>query len=132
MTKIYAIERGSYSDYQVVGVFSTRENAQTVVDYMTANGRSYDDDAEITEWDLDPSVDGIHQGLFLFHVIMNMDTGDVVMVDKSSSPVCEYEDHVMNGAAGVNYNGHCWATDEKHAIKIINERRAQRIAMGEP
>ncbi len=130
MTKVYAIEQGSYSDYRVVGVFSTRENAQTVVDYMKANGRSYDDDAEIAEWDLDPSVDGIRQGLFNFHVIMKMDTGDTVMVDKSSNPVDNYGDCVMNGVAGVNYNGHCWATDENHAIKIINERRIMRIAAG--
>ena len=49
---IWVIERGSYSDYRVLGVFSTKANAERVLAMIEPD----DDPPSITEWPLDPAV----------------------------------------------------------------------------
>ena len=54
MTTIYVVTQGDYSDYSIVGVFSSKEEAQKVVELE--NNDSYDD-AKIEEYELDdPSL----------------------------------------------------------------------------
>ncbi len=132
MTKIFIIEQGSYSDYRVVGIFSTREKAEVVLNYMKSHEKSYSDEAEIDEREIDPSIDAINQGLVHYVVTMNLETGDVIHIESISDPIIEQEDCVWDRLPSLvaRYHGHCWAEDEKHAIKIINERRVQRIAQG--
>ena len=67
---IWVIERGEYSDYQstwlrhyyrVVGVFSSRENAERALAEIYGSdpwGRP-----EISEWPLDPGIDALNEGL---------------------------------------------------------------------
>lgn len=49
--KVYVITQGSYSDYHIVGVKLTREEAERVV--VHANDEDYYDYAEIEEYDTD-------------------------------------------------------------------------------
>lgn len=127
---VWVIEAGEYSDYQVVGVFSTRENAELV-----ASAIGY---GSIAEWDLDPGVDGLRQGHPRFRVLMLRD-GSVESVEvqegwnaetfyvwpRSREPI--YAGKGIPDAL----NAWVWARDEKHAVKIVNEKRAQMIANGE-
>ena len=54
MTTIYVVTQGNYSDYSIVGVFSSKEEAQRVVELE--NNNSWDD-AKIEEYELnDPSL----------------------------------------------------------------------------
>jgi hypothetical protein len=63
MASVFVIEQGSYSDYHVVGVFSTRENAETVLAALKAATESYYDTPGIAEWPLDPAIDALRAGL---------------------------------------------------------------------
>lgn len=63
--KVWVIEDGEYSDYHVVGVFSSRENAELV--------RSKLKSGDIEEWDLDPAVDKLNAGMEKFYVHMLRD-----------------------------------------------------------
>jgi len=65
---IFVIESGEYSDYRVVGIYSTRENAQKALAIMLTEEYS-PDDAEISEWPLDQ----INQGLSPWQVRMRID-----------------------------------------------------------
>lgn len=55
MKTVWVIEQGSYSDYRVVGVFSSEANAKFIADAINV-AESYDK-ATIAEWSLDPAVD---------------------------------------------------------------------------
>jgi hypothetical protein len=50
MSKAYLVTSGDYSDYRIVGVFSTREAAEACIDRQAEYGS---DNNDIEEWDLD-------------------------------------------------------------------------------
>jgi len=127
MKSIWVIEQGSYSDYRVVGVFSTKESAEKFMGLM-------DDGYEtpsIDEWPLDPMVDEINKGLLPFALSMDID-GNTKYVRKAEGYnmidglyVCEraqWHDDAVHGT--------CWATDEQHAVKIANEFRTGQLISG--
>jgi len=133
MKTIWAIESGSYSNYHIVGVFSTREGAQLVLDFIK------DSEAEIVEWELDPGVEGIRNGLQLFQVLMRRN-GDVESIQLLSNRYIEsgafvYRRSQAPACKGMNLedvmNAHIWGKDAEQAIKAANEKRVQFIATGE-
>ena len=138
MASVWVVETGEYSDYRVVGVFSSKENAQQIADTLHA---SYDE-ATVSEWPLDPAVLELRQGFTRFLVDMRVD-GTIERCDRS-------EPNAYNIAGSVSmwrrtqapaYRGNpdkpdvlqveTWARDEQHAIKITNEHRIRFIASGE-
>lgn len=129
---IFVLEEGEYSDYHIVGVFSTRENAELV-------RAALNNEPSIDEWPIDPSVDGLNKGYTPFNVLMLRD-GSVEMhrtvelssynlrnpyfVWKRSKAPC-FEPNTPDCL-----NMTVLARDEAHAIKIVNEKRARLIAEG--
>lgn len=124
MATVWVVEEGSYSDYRVVGVFSTKENAEKVASLIGGS---------VGEWPLDPHMDEINQGRFPFRVMMEK-SGDIVMVEQESwySFPINTEIRLEMGYKNIprRIAGIVFATDETHAIKIINEHRARFIAEG--
>lgn len=136
---VWVIEQGSYSDYRVVGVYSSAKNAQLVADRLNA-GERYGDDATVAKWPLDPAIAEINAGLSQWLVTMAYD-GTVEQVRPTTS-----SSYDLGGDLGVwqrtkapawkgqpisdAIHGTTWATDEQHAVKIANERRIQEIASG--
>ena len=43
MDNVYVVTHGSYSDYQIDGIFSTKEKAQEFIDYLV-NNKDYIED----------------------------------------------------------------------------------------
>ena len=118
-TTIYACESGEYSDYGVDALFTHREDAEL---YIKAHG------GEIRERTLDPDMTEYRKGLAPHWVIMQRDgtarTVDVVRFleqDRSN----HYESDTYPRDEWIFY---MWAKDEKHAVKIANERRTQLLA----
>jgi hypothetical protein len=144
MNTVWMIEDGEYSDYHVVGVFSSREKAKKICDII--NGPPDEDgylfkDATIRKVSLDPAIHELNEGLNIFHVCMDhsgniercslgkIDSYDVSgsglrVWERTKAPA--YRDKKVSDAI----NGSVWAKDKDHAIKITNEYRAQSIAMG--
>ena len=134
---IWVIEEGSYSDYDVVGVFSSKKNAEVVMKALS--GRDYGDGPAITEWQLDPDVEELNAGLTLWTVWMLRD-GTTERCEQ-----CHYYSPYGNGQLdiwrrstapayrkkGVQdcLSGSVWAKDAEHAIKIANEKRTELIAL---
>lgn len=133
MQTVWAVTDGEYSDFRVVGVFSTRERAE---DACVRYGNRH---ARVSQWPVDPGFDELNHGLKTYWVVMQRN-GDV-------TECCEYMGEPLD-ASGANVwpgeaydarwydwmNGllthHILARDETHAIKIANEKRAELIAMG--
>jgi|SRR6185503_5465278 len=131
-SKVWVIEKGEYSDYSVVGVFSTEENARRVAELTGGS---------VAEWPLDPNIAEINQGLqvYLVHMLKDgsveqckrlelnsyaLTTIGVTMWRRSQAPAFRGQDKPDLMQATV------WAKDEEHAIKITNEHRAEWIASG--
>ena len=139
MKSVWVIEQGSYSDYHVVGVFSSRENAEAIME--KAGGSLYD--AEIDQWELDPGVEALHKGLNKYSVWMlrNGDLESEIKRDEDPWRDSWADDlRIWRRTQAPMYQGKgipdvlqasVWAKDEKHAVKIVNERRTQAIASGE-
>lgn len=62
--KVYVLTQGEYSDYHIIGVYSTKEKAQKLRDAMRTSGTFYDE-PQIEEYELDilnPSTGYIRVG----------------------------------------------------------------------
>lgn len=120
--KIYVATAGIYSDYHVVGVFSSearlRESLPDVEKYNC-------DEYEIDE------MTAIPKGMKAFRVHLKKN-GDVLYPVASG----DYED-----VGFISFRNKTWhggehvvaeviAIDEQHAVKIVNEMRIQRLASG--
>ena len=127
--KIYIISSGSYSDYSVWGVCSTKELAEKTIDVL--NKMKYSDEYEIEEYELD-IINKIPPGYEPWEVHMDKD-GNV------KKYLCHVE---LNENQGFNRPRFYMPIDRnemmemvviarnlEHAVKIVNEKRAQFIAM---
>ena len=136
---IWVVEQGNYSDYRVVGVFSTKENAQLVADAINKDTAAYDK-AEVDEWPLDPAVDELNKGMRLHRVVMRKD-GTVEQCDAQDSITYSSindEVRMWYRTRATAYRNEpnvedalmatVWATDDTHAVKIVNEHRTRFIA----
>ena len=119
VNEVYVVSSGTYSDYGIVGIFDDFELAQK------ANASTCEAN-EIETYPINPDADKYRQGLWPFFVEMKKN-GDVVDVGKEkrdSNYIADWGspgEHIFRAAI--------WARDEKHAIKIANERRGYILAM---
>lgn len=142
---IYAVSSGSYSDYRINALFSTRENAQAFIDAIQGQGREYPEDFNsIEEYELDPpTADLLKRGYSVWDVLMLRD-GTVERVDRSDNSLYSVQDaptyRIWGRTKAPAYKGTgtpdglqagVWAKSEKAAVKIVNEKRAEMIASGE-
>lgn len=142
MASVWVIEEGEYSDYHIVGVFSSYENALEVLEKLPQDHFYESANAEIVEWPLDPFLDALHSGLkpFYVHMLQNGDVDEVKeekidsdIEDPIACPLREF----INGSGEIktwpaSIYGTILAKDEKHAIKIVNEYRIRILAEGWP
>ncbi len=140
MSKCYLLSVGSYSDYGVIAVFSTREDAEAV--------QVRHPDSEVEERELDPGIVHGRDGYYRFFVEMDRDTGDVYRDPYETYPDGDEQSTVVEsgrrppvGIPSGEWPPHrdwtptlkisCWARDISHAVKIASEHRARLIASGE-
>jgi hypothetical protein len=134
----WVIEQGEYSDYRVVGVFTSRENAERIAEKINGD-RTYDL-ATVDEWLLDPGIQALNQGHHRYHVLMLRD-GTTESVEREVSPwflsnlVSEFFIWSRSTAPAPHLpdalRASVWAGSDAHAVKVVNERRLQMIASGE-
>jgi hypothetical protein len=134
------VSSGDYSDYSVSGVFTSRERAEKWMD--ACGGKNFND---IKEMPLDEGLDEIERGLKLFGVEITK-SGDILKLTVGGFPSIVgpivswsswYYDFGGGGLKRIDYpeDQHratvwVWADDEKHAVKVANERRIAALAEG--
>lgn len=121
MKKVYLVSRGSYSDYSIVALFSSKEKAETFMAYHPKTG--YDSLNDLEEFELDGPTE-FPVGKLAFRVRFTRD-GEMEVAQTDPQYV---RDFVRPYGDGKTMCTECWAADEKAAAKIANERRAQVIA----
>lgn len=135
MKKVFAVSSGSYSDYRIDAIFTTRGKAKA---YMEAVPD--DDYNDIEEYELDPPVtDLIKRGysIWLVHMLIDGTTERVEQRELSSYYVSNLGHSIWRRSKAPAYKGTgtpdiltstVWAKDSEQAIKIVNEHRTQMIA----
>lgn len=121
MKTIYVLTEGDYSDYHIVGVYSTKElaeEAQTLYEH-----------SQIEEYDLD-DIPEHPPGMKAWFVrisdgkLDDIFTQQVSPFDEKVPREFEYEYHDGETA----YFVYCWAVDDKHAEKIALDKYYQHQA----
>jgi hypothetical protein len=137
MREVFAVTSGSYSDYHIVAMFSTKELAEEFIRLIP--DEEYNG---IEEYELNPPVsDLIKRGYSIWCILMlrNGDTELVERVEMCSWVVNDVDSRLWRRSASTAYNmkgkpdvlvSRVWAKTEKQAIKIVNEYRTQMIANG--
>lgn len=131
MKTIYVITHGDYSDYSIMGVFSTKEKAEEFVQDYNASPRLYNGEATIEEYYLD--------------WVETQEPNFCILMDVNGKLYEEATSREGWFASGPNdecygdtkcgpYKPDYWmfrmkAKSFEHAVKIANERRTQLIAM---
>ena len=122
MTTIYVVTEGEYSGYHIIGVFSE----ESIADRLAKRCGG-----DVEEYELDSLAQFIEMPIY--QVVMMRD-GTTAQVEQSRYFMVSHarlagvgQDMERRIALYVN----CFAKDEKHAVKIANEKRVQFIASGE-
>ena len=124
--KVYLVSEGCYSDFTIIGAFSTPEKAKDAADYFNAN-------EGIDEYEIDQDAKQRPVGMKAFSVTMDRE-GNVIKDEWSHNNVIyecsgsDADNNVVRPYGG--YRGmpthasfYVWARDEEHAVKIANEKR---------
>lgn len=128
--KVWLCSDGSYSDWHPTAIYSDEATAKRVTE-------AYGWDNAPDEYELDPEVpQEARAGMSFFSVLM-WDNGDVHYVSKTERDAFTVNGEFHNstnlsGRTGRQFFTYCWASDEQHAVKIANERRAQMLALESP
>jgi hypothetical protein len=127
VTTIYLVSDGEYSDYSVLGVYSTMEKAEYARKlYAATNG--------IDEIELDHIPP--HPPGELRWVVRILDDGEVKGVFQTTPdedeyhPVMSTREKYWGGEIKPGRVFQLWARDSAHAIKIATEKRREMLAMG--
>ena len=118
MKSIYILTEGDYSDYHIIGVYSSEElaqKAQFLYQY-----------SQIEEYSLD-IIPEHPPGMKAWSVVVSDESG-VNCYSMDPHDHIPYE-HYFKGGDG-NYTGlyHVWATDDDHACKIAQDQWYQHKA----
>jgi len=129
---VYIVTSGSYSDYQINGVFDSKEQAQAFIKYVKAHddfGAWGHEEPNIEEWTLNEFTDPISRGLTHFKIqFKDIQQGDATVIGFSSLEGDGVESSGQFPSENRRwYQTSVWTTDEASALKIANERRARYI-----
>ena len=134
MSKIYVVTEGEYSDYHVVAVFDNKDEAEQYAHIMAKS--------DVEEYELNPELPTwINPNLQLYYVWMQ-ENGDSTcyqrsydLNNKEKYPQIHWDEKYRYPSGWVDkvFEGYqmlitVQAKDEKHAVKIANEKRIQLIA----
>lgn len=114
--KIYIVTQGHYSDYGIVGVFTDKSKAEELCNF----GNEIDNwsDTRIETYESD-TIDVKDKGLFF----VRMQSDGKVLEVKKEDFFYDLNDNSVGRDVNGNFYTTCLARDEKHAIKIMAERK---------
>ena len=133
MSTVYAVSTGTYSDYSVRGIFSTKEKAEQF------KAAFYDAEyTDIEEYPLDVGISELDKGKHLYRVRMSrsgtvqaVESSDLFGVGYVQDPV-RWFDRTYKGPEEPFANFYVWAKSDTGAVKIANERRIVALAQELP
>lgn len=147
MTTVFAVTSGSYSEYRIDGLYSTREKAEEAIALSKRSGHF-----DIEEYALDPPNADVKEGWDMYSVVLwtsmtsgvdsktqcrkvERDLGGFTSYGSPESPhyFATWYEYTHNASRLIGYRFGCYvyADGEERAIKVANERRIMAVANGE-
>ena len=125
MKKVFVVTAGSYSDYHIVGVFSTKKLAEEYRHKLGAD--------DVEEFELDGFAKSLYSKGYTRYLVQFH--GNIASVCERRSTYDLYRLDKKHIATNRNRKSgdltvELFAKDEKHAVKIASEIRSQIIASG--
>ncbi len=130
MKEVFVVTTGEYSDYRIVAVFDNRSLAENFI----APRQGKIPWMEIEVFKLNPEEIAIRRGWTVYRVKMRRDGSLEEDVDVAPEDLDEVGSKSLMGPYREGYSylrSYVIAEDTQHSIKIVNEQRAQMIALGE-
>lgn len=124
MKKVWAVTAGRYSDFHLVGIFSTRKNAEKCVSHYNQATEYVSDKSKVVPYTLDPGINELNMGYQFYRVRMTY-TGDVTEIELVRFDPCDV-DSIGTDIKGCLYI-YVFGADTNQAIKAANERRIQYL-----
>ena len=120
----YVLTEGDYSDYKIIGVYSTKELAEEAKLLWPYS--------EVEDFRLDHIPDH-PPGMFHWVGWVNEQMGieeleQKVLKTAPTDGYCGQEGQELNYGRIVRFGVNFWATDEDHALKILQDKYHQHIA----
>ena len=129
MTTIYILTSGEYSDYRIVGAFSTEEKANAAIEFF-----GYEEhDCQVEEFEIDASPDSPFApppGMNAWRVFIS--NGNTTANRTPNDSELKSYFNVQQPTIHSSFVCTCHATDSEHAAKIASEKRAQMLAEAPP
>ena len=110
--KVYVVSDGWYSEYQIKGIFSTRQKAEELQKHFSCPN-------DIEELELDPEVP-YPKDVLAFRIEFDTD-GNIVFTRRLDSE--DFKERTGNRFQQDGVLCNVWARDEEHAVKIATDRR---------
>lgn len=128
MKTIFIVTQGNYSDYSIEAIFDDKTLAEEFIKRYSDGS----DDYMIEPWILNDAVKVLREGYDYWSITMDRD-GSVEKAEmRNDYPGNDYNtDMPWNKEGRTQLSVIICAQDSKHAIKIVNEKRAQIIASNE-
>ena len=132
MKPIYLVSTGSYSDYTVVAAFTTLDKAEA---FMAAIKTDYSGPFnEIEEIVLDSNVANLAKRGYACYTVIMLRNGEVEYINRCNinANYIASEFRIWRRPDKPDcFDARIIAKNEKQAIKIANDKRAEMIAMNE-
>ena len=121
MTKVYMVTDGWYSDYRVLGIYSTKARAEKAKEIYAAGN-------EVDEIEMDVTPEH-PRGCLAWVVEMNRN-GDADRVERENCDGHRVTCYIYIPWRGesTSMRAYLWAKDADHAVKVANEWRTRIIA----
>jgi hypothetical protein len=116
---IYILTVGEYSDYHVIGAYSSRDIALEMAEFFGAG---------VEEYAVDAGVELVRRGAHLYVLRLQRETGDVLECHQDDSDYYYREGDRITVDINKNLFMVCWAMDDAEAIKIAGDRRRAFLA----
>lgn len=114
--KVYVVTSGSYSDYGINAIFSTPELAEL---YKNNYNKANPGDADIEEWELDKPIP---ENGYTVRMTQNGIADVSINFNASWGFWCFTRENKLVWNIQI--------LDKERAIKVVNEKRAQILALG--
>ena len=131
--EVFVVTHGTYSDYKIIGVFSTRQKAKAFI--VTAQGPEdafpeHTDRMGIEVYDLD---EWFNRKLHVFEVVMKISTREIESIEFEENGELwkNEESFTTDGGAMIVWRG-VRAKSVEHVVKVANEKISAMIASGVP
>lgn len=123
--KVYLATRGSYSDYSIEAIFSSKRKANTFIKYFPSGEWN-----DIEEYELDPTDwEIVKKNIPLWDVIIEKETGNISSIEERTYNYYEIQNPPVNviwhchNLGSMDLRTYVFAKTKEKAIKIANERR---------